>query len=91
MTGDETIQITEEDLEQAAQDDGRLVITELDLVGQTESVDIGGKPGVQWTPPTYMPPTKEPVDIILLIDTSGSMGADDYPPNRLDGLNWLNL
>lgn len=28
-------------------------------------------------------PAKEPVDIMLVIDTSGSMGADDYSPNRL--------
>ncbi|MDT8287670.1 MAG: VWA domain-containing protein, partial [Elusimicrobiales bacterium] len=28
--------------------------------------------------------TKQVVDIVLLVDTSGSMGADDYKPNRLE-------
>lgn len=27
---------------------------------------------------------KEPVDVMLVIDTSGSMGATDYAPNRLE-------
>ncbi len=34
-------------------------------------------------PATMQSPGKQAVDIILLIDTSGSMGAADYRPNRL--------
>lgn len=34
-------------------------------------------------PTAMQPPGKQAVDIILLIDTSGSMGATDYQPNRL--------
>jgi Ca-activated chloride channel family protein len=34
-------------------------------------------------PTAVQPPGKQAVDIILLIDTSGSMGATDYQPNRL--------
>lgn len=57
-----------------------LIITEEDLEN-IQPVAIwdptatpGGQPQVQG---------KEPVEIVLLIDTSGSMGADDYKPNRL--------
>ena len=28
--------------------------------------------------------TKEGVNVVLVIDVSGSMQADDYPPNRLE-------
>jgi Ca-activated chloride channel family protein len=34
-------------------------------------------------PTAVQPPGKQAVDIILLIDTSGSMGASDYQPSRL--------
>ncbi len=36
-----------------------------------------------WDPRKTTPNVKQPVDIILCIDTSGSMEATDYPPSRM--------
>jgi len=52
-----------------------------DLIGQTETVGPGPKGSINWTPGAR--PSKQPVDIVLCIDTSGSMAATDYRPDRL--------
>jgi len=78
MQDKEVIQITEDDMKKA-QEQGVVVVRDLDLVGQTDSTT---KPGSNWTPNTTLV-SKEAVDVMLLIDTSGSMGANDYKPNRL--------
>lgn len=82
MSNDDIIRITDDDLA-AVPEEKVITISELDLIGQTSTVSMATKPSIQWTPPAYQAPTKAAVDIMLLIDTSGSMGADDYPPNRL--------
>lgn len=58
-------------------------ITDEDLAAVVP-LDILTLTGIEWSPDSDKPPSKEAVDIVLLIDTSGSMGADDYSPNRLD-------
>jgi Ca-activated chloride channel family protein len=79
------ISISDEDLETAQKrvQQPDLIIRETDLIGQTDTSSPGSKRGVQWSPPQHKGASKQPVDVILLIDTSGSMGANDYKPNRL--------
>jgi len=78
MNGDdEIIVITEKDLEP----DANTKSSPLHLPWNPE---FGTKP-IAWDPEKdYRPMPKEPTDIVLVIDTSGSMGAADYPPSRLD-------
>jgi Ca-activated chloride channel family protein len=75
MPEEDVIHITDEEIEatppQPQKQQEVIVINETDLIGQSDYM-MGPKPA-----------SKQSVDIILLIDTSGSMGADDYPPNRL--------
>jgi Ca-activated chloride channel family protein len=69
---DEIIRITDEDLE---------AVTDLDLVLDGNNDRISMDPGLSSAQKPIA--TKEAVDIILCIDTSGSMEASDYHPNRL--------
>lgn len=73
------IEITEADLQPVDSKKEWLVIDESDLVPSTG----GGQSTFEWAkgPPQA---TKAAVDIVLLVDTSGSMNAADYKPNRLE-------
>lgn len=76
----ETIEINEMDLMPATREPLLIEIDVADL--KTPSETTASSP-FGWT---QQAPTagKATVDIILLIDTSGSMGATDYHPNRLE-------
>lgn len=79
------ISISDEDLEtpHGHKHELEVIVRETDLVGQPDATSMAGKPGVHWTPAERQSASKEQADVILLIDTSGSMGADDYTPSRL--------
>jgi Ca-activated chloride channel homolog len=72
---DDIISITEDDLENV----DTVVVNEIDFVGTTNT-PASGK--INWQPELNTS-SKEAVDIVLCIDTSGSMGANDYTPDRL--------
>ena len=72
MSNDDVIRISDEDMDNASH---------LNLMAdgnQRANSHLAG-----WVPGKQPAPTKEAVDIILCIDTSGSMEASDYPPTRL--------
>ena len=71
---DEILRITEEDLQAASN---------LDLMG-TNVPNLSDSSLAGWNPELQPRPSKEAVDVILCIDTSGSMAANDYNPNRLE-------
>lgn len=87
MTADDVdIRIIEEKTESSLPErEPDITIRETDLIGPVAPETSDKKVGADWQPNQvdYTAPSKEPVDIVLLIDTSGSMGADDYPPDRL--------
>lgn len=83
MSDEDMIRITEADLGGPSKDDLIVIDGNRDLPGQQSASEGAKKPAIQWDGMEPEQATKEPVDIVLLIDTSGSMGADDYPPNRL--------
>jgi Ca-activated chloride channel homolog len=78
------IEITENDIEEI-QKQNSVTINLTDLIEPPDSGKQGSKEiPIPWNPPPPGTSQKESVDIILAIDTSGSMGADDYKPNRLE-------
>lgn len=80
---DEIIEISEKDLVEV--DESIIEISETDLIRTSGGVANDAKPFdlKSWNPQTDAQPGRESIDIVLLIDTSGSMGAIDYKPNRL--------
>jgi Ca-activated chloride channel family protein len=77
---EDTLKITDEDIEKQ-ESTPTIQITGLDIM--TDEGEIG-KPAqpIPWDV-IGQSSSKEPIDIILLIDTSGSMAATDYVPDRL--------
>lgn len=67
---DDVIRITQEDLDSTV---------DLNLMAPAG----GGGLLSQWNPEKQSTAGKQSVDIILCVDTSGSMEAGDYPPTRL--------
>jgi len=74
---EEIILITDEDLESIPEPQKKpLAESELIVIDEAELESVPEYPDVQ--------AMKASVDIILLMDISGSMGANDYQPNRLE-------
>lgn len=64
-----------------------IVITPDDLAPEPKETNTGKRTPIDWDEVKAVSSSgsgKAPVDIILLIDTSGSMSANDYSPNRLE-------
>lgn len=64
-----------------------IVITPDDLVPEPKETNAGKRIPIDWDEVKAVSAPgsgKAPVDIMLLIDTSGSMSANDYSPNRLE-------
>lgn len=78
---DQIIRITEEDL-RIDENDNLIIISDSELAPQKKKSNEFGILN-QWSPELQPGQSKRSVDIILLIDTSGSMSAVDYPPDRL--------
>lgn len=76
MSDDNVIRITESDIDKIEQQNPTaFTVQNAVLAGKPTSDALGDF--------SFAPSSKESVDLILVIDTSGSMGAADYPPNRL--------
>lgn len=60
-------------------DEIRIQITKEDI----EAAGSAEREAMPWLDPDAQTTSKAPVDIVLLIDTSGSMEVTDYPPSRL--------
>ncbi len=76
------IRITEEEIMKEPEND-LVSIKTTDLIENIDLAKQTPKP-VKWDPPSPAAPQKEAIDLAVLIDTSGSMSATDYEPNRLD-------
>jgi Ca-activated chloride channel homolog len=83
MQNEQEIKISEEDL--LKPDESEEIIIEFsDLMTDTAPQAGKNMPAMDWDTLQNPLPTKEVTDVILVIDTSGSMDADDYSPNRLE-------
>lgn len=79
---DPEIRITEEEIN-VELDNNLVSIKSTDLIENVGVTKELPRP-VKWEPPLPTASQKESIDLAVLIDTSGSMSATDYEPNRLD-------